>query len=76
MLQSIENNYKHVLDTKIIASYLREVGILPKDFNTSLSAMAKYFNIEEENSHNAFSDVLTTLSVLNEQTNIIKKLTK
>lgn len=60
--KKIYNNifYHEYHDTKIIATYLKKKGILPKDLSTSLASLTDYFNIPHQ-PHNAYSDSMATI---------------
>ncbi len=54
----------HCLDTASTATLLKLMGKLPGDFKISLGNLAKHYQINHDNLHNAKNDVIVTISVL------------
>lgn len=55
---------KHTLDTGVIATLFKQVGLLPDDFEISLENLVKFYNVETKSLHNAKHDVEATIAVL------------
>lgn len=51
-------------DVKSIAMANKERGLLPDDLHLSLGNVARFFNLNTENAHNAQADCMLTLEVL------------
>ncbi len=67
-------------DVKSIAMANKERGLLPADLHLSLGNVARFFNLNTENAHNAQADCMLTLEVLKclleDQKTKIESLTK
>jgi DNA polymerase III alpha subunit (gram-positive type) len=55
---------KHTLDTGVIATLLKQMGLLPSDFEISLANLIKFYNVECGTLHEAKNDVKATMAVL------------
>jgi DNA polymerase III alpha subunit (gram-positive type) len=63
---------REALDTKRIASFLKEAGILPPEIKTNLSALGKYFDIKCDHYHDAWNDTVVTIEVLKKLKSLVK----
>lgn len=63
---------RDALDTKRIASFLKETGILPPDIKTNLSELGKYFGIKCNHYHDAWNDTIVTIEVLKKLKSLVK----
>lgn len=75
---NINTIYKYlsyrVLDTGAIAQFLREIGLIPLTVEGGLDKLAEYFAIKPDgNLHNAKTDTLLTIAVLNHMLKLVKK---
>jgi len=55
---------KHSLDTGTIATLLKQVGLIPGDFEISLENLIKFYNVNTKTLHVAKNDVEATMAVL------------
>lgn len=53
-----------LMDTGVIAQFLRKIKIIPTTVNGSLGSLAEHFQVRKHNLHTADGDVRTTVDVL------------
>ncbi len=56
-----------LLDTGVIAQFMKAAGILPDSVSGSLESLVLYFGVEKQVAHTAEGDVLMTVGVLQKQ---------
>lgn len=81
-LRFLENLYKtnnqdlilgsEYIDTMILWRELRNRGVVPGHLKASLKVLAKYFNVDYQNAHNAVSDCHITAEVYHKLINLNK----
>lgn len=55
-----------LLDTGVIAQFMKACGRLPETISGSLGSLVEHFNVQKREAHNAKNDTLMTVAVLKE----------